>query len=87
MKATLLAILLIAGTGALSAQVGQDLKQAGHDTKDAATTAARKTKNGTTKAYHKSTRATKKVIHKGASETEKGAGKVSQKTATDTSTK
>lgn len=86
MKKTLFTVLLLAGVTIVSAQVGQDLKHAGADTKDAATTATKKTKNGTKKAYHKTKQGTKKVVHKGASETEKGANKVSDKTATSTST-
>jgi predicted small secreted protein len=87
MKTTLLSILLVIGAGSLPAQVGQDVKDAGHATKDAATTATKKTKNGTTKAYHASKNGAKKVVHKSANETAEGADKVSQKTATDTSTK
>jgi hypothetical protein len=61
------------GAGAAYAQsAGQDMKDAGHDTKNAAvdtghatktTTkkAYRKTKHGTTKAYHKTVHGTKKA--------------------------
>ena len=66
MKTAFATLLLTAGCFAMSAQVGQDIKAAGHDTKDAATTATRKTKNGTKRAYHKSTHAVKKGAHKTA---------------------
>lgn len=86
MKTALLCAFLFAGSALLPAQVGQDLKAAGHDTKDAATTATQKTKNGTKKAYHKSKSGVKKGVHKTATATEKGANKVDQKT-TGTGTK
>lgn len=66
---------LIAGALAVPAysQVGQDLKDAGHDTKDAATTGAEKTGHAVKKGATKSTHAVKKGVHKTAT-------KVSDKT-------
>lgn len=85
MKTALLSVLLFASASVLPAQVGQDLKAAGQDTKDAATTAGHKTKNGTKKAYHKTKTGVKKGVHKSATETEKGAAKLDDKTTgTDT---
>jgi hypothetical protein len=85
MKIALLsATLLIGASFVLPAQVGQDLKNAGSDVKDAATTGAKKTKNGTTKAAKATGKGVKKGTNKAASETEKGAGKVKDKTTTDT---
>lgn len=66
MKTAIATVLLLTGSVLMSAQVGQDMKDAGHDTKDAATTATHKTATGTKKAYHKSTHATKKGVHKTA---------------------
>ncbi len=94
MKASLLALaLLLAGSVTVPAYqkdtgdktVGQDLKGAGSDVKDATKRGAVKTKNGVEKGTTKSTHAVKKGTHKAASETEKGADKLKDKTA-DTST-
>jgi hypothetical protein len=86
MKTVVLSLMLLTGAAMLSAQVGQDLKAAGKDTKDAATTAGHETKKGTTKAYHKTKSGVKKGVHKSATLTEKGADKVAGKSA-DTGTK
>ncbi|MGA8025994.1 MAG: hypothetical protein WB992_02540 [Bryobacteraceae bacterium] len=66
---------LIAGTLAVPtySQVGQDLKAAGQDTKDAAKTGATKSTHAVKKGATKSTHAAKKGIHKTAT-------KVSDKT-------
>ena len=82
MKTVFLSVLLFASSSLLPAQVGQDLKAAGHDTKDAATTAGHKTKMGTKKAYRKTKNGVKRGVHKSAAETEKGAAKLDEKTAT-----
>jgi hypothetical protein len=50
----------------------QDMKNAGHDTKNAADNAARGTKQGTKKAYHATKRGTKKAYSK-TKHTAKGA--------------
>jgi hypothetical protein len=50
----------------------QDMKDAGHETKDAAKDAAHGTKQGTKKAYHSTKRGTKKAWHK-TKDTTKGA--------------
>ena len=50
----------------------QDMKDAGHDTKDAAKDAGHGVKQGTKKAYHKTKHTTKKVWHK-TEDTTKGA--------------
>lgn len=80
MKTLFLALALTATAGLSFGQVGQDMKQAGADTRDAATTAGHKTKRGAKKAYHKSTHATRTGVHKGATATEKGADKVAAHT-------
>ncbi len=54
---------------ACAQSVGQDVKNAGHDTADA-----------TKQTAHKTVHATKKGTHKAASATKKGASKVEQKT-------
>ena len=50
----------------------QDMKSAGHETKDAAQDAGHGVKQGTKKAYHATKRTTKKVWHK-TKDTTKGA--------------
>ena len=55
-------------TGIASAQTDsgtkQDMKAAGHETKDAAVDAGHGIKQGTKKAYHKTKRGTKRAAHK-----------------------
>ena len=80
MKTVVLSIMLCAGAGIVSAQVGQDMKAAGQDTKDAATTAGHKTKRATRRAYHKSKSGVKKGVHKTATATENGAARLDEKT-------
>jgi hypothetical protein len=82
MKTIIATVLLLVGTSAIYAQVGQDLKAAGQNTKDAAVTGAKKTGKVTKKAYTKSTHAVKKGTHKAAKGVSKGADKVADKTAT-----
>ena len=76
MKIVLLSIALLLVPAAIPAlpQVGQDMKDAGHDVKNGAKDGAHDVKKGATKSTH----ATKKGIHKTAT-------KVSDKTQ-DTST-
>jgi len=50
----------------------QDMKNAGHETKDAAKDAGHGVKQGTKKAYHKTKHTTKKAWHK-TEDTTKGA--------------
>ncbi len=68
-----IALLLAPVAAPVYAQVGQDLKQAGHDSKTAAKEGADKTGHAVKKGATKSTHATKKGIHKTAT-------KVSDKT-------
>jgi hypothetical protein len=78
MKTGILAIALLVGSSAalpVYGQVGQDLKNAGKDTKDAAKTGAKKTGRGTKKAA----KATGNGVKKG---THKAADKVADKTDT-----
>jgi predicted small secreted protein len=78
-KTGLLAIALLVASSAVApvyGQVGQDLKNAGKDTKDAAKTGAKKTAKGTKKGA----KATKDGVKKG---THKTADKVADKTDTD----
>jgi hypothetical protein len=70
-----LVILLLSATGIVMAQTDdrsakQDIKDAGHDTKDAAK-----------KTGHKVKRKTKSAAHKTARKTKEGAQKVEDKTA------
>jgi hypothetical protein len=75
----------------LAQTAGQDIKDAGRDTKNAAKDAGHgvakgtkkgyeKTKEGTEKGYHKTKQGTKHVVHKTAHATAKGADKVEDKT-------
>jgi hypothetical protein len=75
MRTALLSLALLAATAALPAysQVGQDLKAAGQDTKDAAKTGATKSTHAVQKGATKSTHAVKTGVHKTAT-------KVSDKT-------
>jgi hypothetical protein len=82
MKIAIAVVVLLIGTSAVYAQVGQDLKAAGQNTKDAAATGAKKTGKGTKKAYKLSTHAVKKGTNKAANATAKGAKKVADKTTT-----
>ena len=85
MKTTVFALALLFGAATavpMHAQVGQDLKNAGHDTKDAVKTGAKKTTKGTKKAYHSTVHGVKKGTNKAASATAKGADKVAGKTDT-----
>ena len=69
MKTGILAIALLVGSSTVLpvyGQVGQDLKNAGKDTKDAAKTGAKKTANGTKKATKKTGKAVKDGTHKTA---------------------
>jgi hypothetical protein len=75
--------VLIAGSLALPAyrqntqSAGEDMKDAGRNTKNAAKAAGRGTKKGAKKTGH----AVKKGAHKAASATAKGADKMADKTA------
>ena len=70
----MLSLVVLISPAILSAQVGQDMKDAGHDVKQGAKDAGHDVKKGATKSTH----ATKKGIHKTAT-------KLSDKTQ-DTST-
>lgn len=60
------------GTDRDTHTAGQDMRNAGHDTKDAARDAGHATKKGTQKAYHKTKRGTRKAYNK-TKNTTKGA--------------
>ncbi len=79
MKATILSLALTAGMfatlPAYSQNVGQDLKDAGHDTKTATVKGTKKSTHAVKKGYKKSTHATKKGVNK-------AADKVADKTST-----
>ncbi|HMF77853.1 MAG TPA: hypothetical protein VK604_19510 [Bryobacteraceae bacterium] len=83
-SAIITAALMLGASLALPAyaQVKEDVKDAGKDTKDAAVTGAKKTGAGTKKAYKSSTHAVKKGTNKAAAGTAKGANKVVDKTTT-----
>jgi hypothetical protein len=85
MKIAIATLSLILGASTalpIYAQVGQDLKAAGKDSKDAVVTGAKKTGNGTKKVYKTSTHGVKKGTHKAAAATANGANKVAGKTST-----
>jgi hypothetical protein len=68
----LAAALSIGATSTLAvAQAKQDMKEAGHDTKDAAKDTGHGVKTGTEKGYDKTKSGTKKVFHKTKSGTKK----------------
>ena len=85
MKTALFSLALLIGSSsglpAYQQSAGQDVKDAGTDTKNAAKSAGRATKKGATKSTH----AVKKGVHKTATATEKGVGKVAGKTQDTTS--
>jgi hypothetical protein len=55
--------------GLASAQVGRDLKNAGHNTADAARTAGHKTAHATKHIVHRTSHATSRAAHKTATGT------------------
>lgn len=61
----------------------QDMKDAGHNTKDAAKDTGHGVKQGTKKSWHATKHTTKKVTHKAAHKTVQGARKVERKTSPD----
>ncbi len=71
--ATGLAVALTAGAG-YAQTAGQDIKDAGRSTKNAAVDTGHATSHVTKKAYHSTKRGTKKVYHKTANGT-KAAGR------------
>ncbi len=72
---TALTLGLFAALPGFAQNVGQDVKDAGHDTKTATEKGYHKSTKGVKKGYKKSTHATKKGLHK-------GADKVADKTST-----
>ena len=78
MKATILSLALAVGLASLPAYsqtVGQDVKDAAHDTKTATVKGTTKSTDAVKKGYKKSTHATKKGVNK-------AADKVADKTTT-----
>ena len=67
----------------LAQSAGQDMKNAGHETKDATVDAGHGVSKGTRKAYHKTKQGTKKAYHKTKRGTKKAARKVQGKSTTD----
>jgi hypothetical protein len=76
----LLAGAVTFGASQMNAQVGRDLKNAGHDTADATKTAAHDTAHGTKVATHHTVHRTKIIAHATKRDTVKGT----EKTATGT---
>ena len=76
-----MAILLAAtcSMGVAQAQVGQDLKNAGHDTSDAAKTAAHKTAHTTKYGAHRTEHFTRRTAHKTATGTRNVGRRVEDK--------
>jgi hypothetical protein len=72
-----MAVTLVAGfvlsAGAMQAQVGRDMKDAGHDTKDAGKTVGHDTAHDSKVVAHKTSSGTKKVYRKTAHGTSVGA--------------
>ena len=64
----------------LCAQVKDDLKDAGHETKQAGKDVGKATATGTKKTAKEIKKGAKKATHAVASETEEGADKVKEKT-------
>ncbi len=83
MKRISTAVITAAMAFSLSAfaQVKQDMKDAGSDTKNAAKDVGHGTVTATKKTGHAIKKGTKKVVHGTAEGTEKGAAKVEGKTA------
>lgn len=75
-----LATAFVVSAASLHAQIGQDLKNAGHDTADATKTAAHKTANGTKKVYHKTAHGTKTAAKDTGHATKVTAGKTAYNT-------
>lgn len=67
----------------LAQSAGQDMKNAGHETKNATVDAGHGVSKGTKKAYHKTKRGTKKAYHKTKQGTQKAARKVEGKPTTE----
>jgi hypothetical protein len=63
------------GAAQMQAQVGRDLKDAGHDTADATKTAAHDTAHGTKTVTHHTVHRTKVIAHATKRDTVKGADK------------
>ncbi len=83
MKKFFISTALLLATAVMPAfsQVGQDLKAAGKDVKDATVTGAEKTGTATKKVYKKTKNGIKKGVNKTATATKKGADKLADKTA------
>ena len=84
MRTTLFAIGLLLGSSATYSSgaqtVGQDLKKAGSNTKQAAQTGTADTKKNVKKGAKATSHGVKKGTHKAASATERGAHNVKEKT-------
>lgn len=93
MKAKLLSTALIAGVLSIGLPViaqsstdpgfKQDMKDAGHSTRNAAKDTGNGVKSGTQKTWHATKHTTKKATHKTAQKTDEGAKKVEHKTSPD----
>ena len=89
MKATILSLALTVGLASLPAysqDVGQDVKDAAHDTKTATVKGTKKTTDAVKKGATKSTEATKKGYKKSTEATKKGINKTADKVADKTDT-
>jgi hypothetical protein len=80
-KSIWMAILLAVtcSMGAAQAQVGQHLKNAGHDTADATKTAGHKTTHETEHIVHRTAHTTKRAAHKTATGTRNVGRRVEDK--------
>ncbi len=75
-----LSLGLMVGAAAAQESAGQDMKDAGHDTKNAAKDVGHGTATAAKKTGTATKNTTKKVVHKGAQKTDQGATKVETKT-------
>jgi hypothetical protein len=76
---SLILIIALSAAPAIAQTAGQDIKNAGSDTKHATTSAGKGIEKGTKTGYHKTVSGTKKGYHKTAHVTKKGVHKVEGK--------
>jgi hypothetical protein len=75
-----LSLGLMLGAAAAQESASQDMKNAGHETKNAAKDVGHGTATAAKKTGTATKNTTKKVVHKGAQKTDEGATKVEGKT-------
>lgn len=80
LSTVLLAALTSSSFAMPQQSAGEDMKDAGNATKDAAKDTGRATKKAAKKTGHAVKKTTKRVVHQGAKKTKEGADKVEDKT-------